>query len=135
MSNFLVRPRYFIFVDLRAAGVISLAVCILTAVTGHWHEVMQIMPVILNVVFFSLLFSIYHVGMYHILQPYDGQMKVKIPMFTATNILVGVFGVIFWQLPLNAISVLSVQLIGVTALFVFCFIMVKEFGVENFHVK
>lgn len=135
MSNFLVRLRYFIFVDLRAAGIISLALCILTAVTGHWNEVTRILPVILNVVFFSLLFSIYHVGMYHIMQPYDGQMKVKTPMFTVTNIFVGVFGVIFWQLPLNAISVLTVQLIGVAALFVFCFVMVKEFGVENFHVK
>lgn len=135
MSSFLVRLRYFIFVDLRAAGIICLTACVLTAITGHVGEISRIFPLLLNVVFFSLLFSIYHVGMYHMMQPYDGQMKVKTPMFTVTNIFVGVFGVIFWQLPMNAVGVLAVQLIGVTALFAFCYVMIKQFGVENFHVK
>lgn len=134
-SSFLVRLRCFMLVDLRTAGIISFTVCILTAVTGHAGDIRQILPLILNVVFFSLLFTMYHVGMYHMMQPYDGQMKVKVPMFTVANILVGVFGLLFWQLPLDAIGVLAVQIIGMAALFVFCFVMIKEFGVENFHIK
>lgn len=134
-ANFVTRLRHFIMIDLRVAGIISLSICILAAVTGHVGDIAAVFPVILNAVLFSVLFSVYHVGMYHIMQPYDELMKVKTPMFTVTNILVGVFGVIFWRLPMNAIGVLVVQIIGIAALLVFCLILIKEFGPENFHIK
>lgn len=135
ISNFVVRMRHFILIDLRVAGIISFSMCILAVVTGHSGEITAVLPVILNAVLFSVLFSIYHVGMYHIMQPYDELMKVKIPLFNVTNILVGVLGVIFWQLPMNAIGVLVVQIMGIAALLVFCFVLVKEFGPDNFHIK
>lgn len=134
-ANFVARLRHFIFIDLRVAGIISLCLCILAAVTGHAGDIAKLLPVILNIILFSVLFSIYHVGMYHIMQPYDELMKVKTPMFTVTNLLVWVFCIIFWRLPMSAVGVVVVQVIGIGALFAFYFVLVKEFGPENFHIK
>lgn len=135
LSSFFVRLKKFILIDLRTALVIILEMCIITAITGHVDEFRSIIPGAVNVILFSILMSIYHVAMYHVLQPYNEQMKVKMPVFTIANILIGVIAFVFWELPLNAAGVMVIQIIGIVALTVFSYILVKEFGPDNFYVK
>lgn len=135
VSNFLVRVLHFIRLDLVTSGAILAAMVLISAVCGHIKHVVLLVPAMLIVVLFSVMASIYHVAMYHVFQPYNDKMEVKSAMFRITNFLVGVIGLLFWELPLNAAGVLILQVVGNIALFGFSFILVKEFGSGNFYVK
>ncbi|MDD6572772.1 MAG: hypothetical protein PUF12_10345 [Thermoflexaceae bacterium] len=135
VANFIVRLKKFILIDLRTAGVIIIGMCIVTALTEHLRDFTAVVPGMIIVVLFSILASIYHVAMYHVIQPYNEHMKVKKPMFTICNVLIGIIGLVFWELPMNAAGVMVVQLIGIVALMVFAYVLVKEFGPDNFYVK
>lgn len=135
ISNFIVRLKKFILIDLKTASVIVASIAVITMLSGHIQEWTKTIPIILIVVLFSVMGSLYHVAMYHVFQPYNDQMKVKVPVFTIANIVVGVVGVIFWELPFNVVMVLVIQIIGIVALFGFSYVLVKEFGPSNFYVK
>ena len=135
VSNYFVRLLKFVCIDLRTAFVIILEMCVITALTGHVKNITSIIPGVVVVVLFSVLASMYHVAMYHTFQPYNEQMKVKSPVVTISNILILVIGIVFWELPLNAMAVIVIQLITMVILSVFSYILVKEFGPENFYVK
>ncbi len=135
VSNFLVRLSKFIRVDLRPAAVIVVSMVLITLLTGHKADIMKVVPVMIIVVLFAVMGSIYHVAMYHVLQPYNDQMKVKSPLFTIANILVVVIGLVFLELPLAAVAVIVIQIIAIGVLMGFAFVLVKEFGPGNFYVK
>lgn len=135
VSNFIVRAKKFVRIDLRTAAVIIAGMCTVTVLTEHIRDFTAIIPGIINVILFSVTASIYHVAMYHVIQPYNEHMKVKKPIFTICNVLIAVIGLVFWELPMNAAGVMVVQVIGIVALTVFSYILVKEFGPDNFYVK
>ncbi len=135
VSNFLVRLSKFIRVDLKPALVIIVSMLLITFFTGHSADIMKVVPIMLIVLLFAIMGSIYHVAMYHVLQPYNDQMKVKSPLFTIANVAVAVLGLVFMELPLAAVAVIIIQVIAIVALMGFSFVMVKEFGPANFYVK
>lgn len=135
LANYFVRLKRFILIDLRTALIIAALICIVTFITGHTGDFSAVIPVILNVCLFSIMASIYHVAMYHVIQPYDENMKVRKPLFTFANFMVAIIGIVFMELPINSVAVLVIQVVGIIALMVFCTIMVREFGPSNFYVK
>ncbi|MGN0514063.1 MAG: hypothetical protein ACI4GD_07270 [Lachnospiraceae bacterium] len=135
IQNFIVRFKHFMLIDLENAAIIAVEIVLITLITGNADKWLQALLLILNVVMFSLIFTTYHVAMYHAIQPYNEMMKVKSPLFTISNLLVGVIGVVFIELPFNLIGLLLVEIIGFIALFAFSYVLIKEFGGKNFYIK
>lgn len=135
ISNYFVRLWRFVRADLLTAVILVLEMGLIAVLTGHVGQITEIIPEAFVVLLFSILASIYHVAMYHVLQPYNEQMKVKSPVFTIANVMIGLIGLIFWELPLHAAGVIIIQLITLAVLLPFSYILIKEFGPENFYVK
>lgn len=135
VENYLVRLKKFILMDLRVPAISSVAIVLITFITGNISQWKMIIPVIINAFLASIIASIYHVSMYHVFQPYDEQMKVRMPLFTIANVVVGVIGLIFWNIPFNGIATVISQVITICGVFVLTFILVKQVGSKNFYVK
>lgn len=135
VSNYFVRLGKFMVIDLKPACIICMSIAVITFITGHSKEFVNALPVMMIVLLFSIFTTTYHVAMYHIFQPYNEQMKVKSPVFKIANVMVAIIGILFWELPLNVIGVLIVQLISIAVLNVMSYILIKEFGPENFYMK
>ncbi len=135
LSNYYVRLKHFIILDIRTAVEVAVGMAAVVAATGHILQIYLIIPSVINMLLFSVIISIYHTAMYHVFQPYNELMKVKSPMFTICNIMVAVIGILLIWLPLNRIATLLLEVVAIMALLLFSHIMVKEFGPDNFYVK
>ncbi|MDR6550732.1 hypothetical protein [Paenibacillus qinlingensis] len=83
----------------------------------------------------SVFFSIHHLFMYYIFQPYSTELNVKNPIFYIVNLLVSTasgisIGVKAPALPFTA-AVMIVTLVYLTA----ALILVRRFGHRTFRVK
>lgn len=135
VANYLTRTLHFILLDLVSAGTVIVSMVFIALACGHIQHVVLLIPSMVIVVLFSVMCSIYHTAMYHVFQPYNEKLEVKSAMFRIANVLVGIIGLVFWELPLNAVGVIVFQLIGLVVLFGFSYLLVKEFGAGNFYVK
>ncbi|WP_271754158.1 hypothetical protein [Cohnella sp. JJ-181] len=83
----------------------------------------------------SVFFSIHHLFLYYILQPYSTELNVKNPFFFLVNIAVSMAFVLALLLKADAAG-LAIAIVTITAVyFVTAIILVKRWGPRTFRVK
>lgn len=135
VSNFWIRVVRFALIDMRVAVVFSVMIIVLADLTGHLKELGVVIPIILIIFLCSVIVSVYHVAMYHVFQPYNAQMKEKSATYTIVNILVGVFGIVYIEIPFNSIMTLIVGVFSLIAIIAIAMMHMISVAPRNFYIK
>jgi len=95
----------------------------------------ELLLTLLCVFALAVFFSIHHLFMYYILQPYSTELNMKNPFFFIINIVVSMAFVLAIILKADA-TVLAVTIVSLTALYyIAALILVKRWGPRTFRVK
>ncbi|WP_405109327.1 hypothetical protein MHH28_31120 [Paenibacillus sp. FSL K6-1217] len=135
LSNFRIRLLRLSMLNLIPAAAICLAVNLLLMLSAERWGAGDALLFCVTIVALSLFFSVHHLFMYYIFQPYSTELNVKNPFFTIVNSVVLGVGFIAMQFKSEpgmfaVIVVLSAVLYMLAAL-----IMVYRFSGRTFRVK
>lgn len=85
LNVFKTRLKTLMSINLIPAMVIAIALPVLLYLSGGTTNVMIYLSLFLSIVFMSLFFSVHHLVLYYLLQPYDMNMKSKSHLFGIIN--------------------------------------------------
>lgn len=85
LSNFKARLKRIVGLNLIPAIELCIAIVIIVIISGYANELLNMVPLILSILSLSCFFSIHHLFMYYVLQPYTEEFQVKSPIFSAVN--------------------------------------------------
>ncbi|GKU24695.1 hypothetical protein [Clostridium folliculivorans] len=85
LSNFTYRANVIILLNLIPAVTLIFALIILIFLCNHNQDIVSMVPFFLSILCLSCFFSIHHLLMYYVLQPYTSELTVKSPLFRISN--------------------------------------------------
>jgi hypothetical protein len=88
LSNFTLRLKNVVFLNLIPALSIVLALVIVVISAGYADELIGLIPLFFSVISLACFFSIHHLFLYYTIQPYTAELTVKSPLFKFINMAV-----------------------------------------------
>lgn len=88
LANFTSRLKTTIVLNLLPAIVLSLAIAFLIIASGFSSRLINLVPLFLCILSLSCFFSIHHLFMYYVLQPYTAALTVEGTLFKFINVVV-----------------------------------------------
>lgn len=132
---YLIRLWRCFLIDFRFIGTVMASVLFVNITLGYSWDLLNLLPILADIFLAGVCATVYHVSMYHLIQPYDATLQVKKIIFPFLGVIALIFDLIFLGLPLAGILCTTVYLLGTLAFTVFCSILVFEFGHYNFYLK
>lgn len=131
-ENFISRVIRLIGFDLITAAFICAGLMVLAYNAGHIGDIKTLIPVFEEIAALSILFSIYHASLYHILQPYNRKMAVKVPLFNLCNGIVLLASLIMCFIPVKVTLLLALTVAADIAAVFLSYKLVGDYGVKYF---
>jgi hypothetical protein len=88
LANFTTRLKMTVLLNIVPAIALCLAIAGIVVVSGFSSMLISLMPLFLCVICLSCFFSIHHLFMYYVLQPYTAKLTVKGTLFNFINVVV-----------------------------------------------
>lgn len=85
LNNFTYRAKVIILLNLIPAVTLIFSLIILVVLCNHKQDIVSMVPFFLSILCLSCFFSIHHLLMYYVLQPYTSELTVKSPLFKISN--------------------------------------------------
>ncbi len=85
LSLFRIRLKTLIKINMIPTIVIALGLPLLLAITGGTTNPYNYLLLFISIIFLSIFFSVHHLVIYYLLQPYDINMKSKSSMYSIVN--------------------------------------------------
>ncbi|ERI91671.1 hypothetical protein HMPREF1982_03055 [Clostridiales bacterium oral taxon 876 str. F0540] len=85
LSNFTSRLKRVVMLNIIPAAILCLALIIITASAGYSSKLIEMVPIFLCILCLACFFSIHHLFMYYVIQPYTAELTVKSPLFKIIN--------------------------------------------------
>ena len=99
------------------------------------NGIIKIIPIFICIVLLYLFFSIYHLFMYYIFQPYTSNFETKSPLFSIINFVVYMLCLNISKVELNNVIFNSCVAI-ITIIFIpFSLIIIYKFAPKTFRLK
>lgn len=135
LSNFKVRLRRVAGLNLIVAFAIIAAVFGLTLVFGSSWSVMDTAAFALSILFLSLFFSVHHLFLYYVFQPYTTELGMKNPFYNGINY--GVYFLCFLCMKIKSPpSYFTLIILASTfAYIVIALILVYKYAPKTFKIK
>ena len=133
--NFMVRMRKVAAMNLIIGAAICLALYVFVAVTGISFQAMDLLLFTVSILCLSVFFSVHHLFLYYVFQPYTTELGMKNPFFKIINTLVYMACFICLQLK-NVPGYFTIIVIGATVTYiVIALALVYRLAPRNFRVK
>lgn len=87
LTNFTSRLKMTVLLNIVPAIALCLAIAGIIVASGFSSSLISLIPLFLCVIFLSCFFSIHHLFMYYVLQPYTAELTVKSPSFTIITVI------------------------------------------------
>jgi len=87
LANFTSRLKMTILLNIVPAIALCLAIAGVIAASGSNSRFISLIPLFLCIICLSCFFSIHHLFMYYVLQPYTAELTVKSPSFTIITVV------------------------------------------------
>lgn len=135
LKNFGIRMRKAIALNLLPAMAICFALAGLLLISGTSINWTEIVPFLLSILLLSVFFSVHHMFLYYVFQPYTTELDVKNPFFKMIN--GAVYMACFVCLQIDAVPAGFVWgVLAATMLYIIAaFILVFKFAPKMFKVK
>jgi len=88
LSNFTSRLKRVVILNLIPALVLCAAIVCIILASGYSSDLISMIPLFLCILCLACLFSIHHLFMYYVLQPYTAELTIKSPLFKFVNMVV-----------------------------------------------
>lgn len=135
LSNFRIRLVRISLLNLIPAAAICLAVNVLILLSDESWTAADAAIFNVTIVALSLFYSVHHIFMYYIFQPYTTELNVRNPFFTIVNSIVLGVGIVVMQLQ-SAPGILALTVVIFAAVYMLlALILVSRFSVRTFRVK
>jgi len=82
-----------------------------------------------------ILFSVRHMTMYYLMQPYNGDFMVKNHVYTLFNLFSGFFTIVLIFIPVNAMILTAVLVVIAVPYVLVSGLLVRKFAPKTFRVK
>ena len=134
LENFIIRLRRIIFLNSIVAtliniGFISVLICLRTA-----FPILDILLYILTIYSISIFFSVHHLCMYYLLQPYTGELEMKSPIFAVVGGVV--YFVSYMAMQIEGSMVFTLIVLSATLLYsVIALVLVWKKASSTFHIR
>lgn len=86
LSNFTIRLKRVILFDLISAAAICIGLFLLIVLNGFASRFMEFLPLFLSIICLACFFSIHHLFVYYVMQPYTAERTIEGPLFIIINI-------------------------------------------------
>lgn len=134
-EHFLIRLRRMISLNLGIAAVLGVSLTAITAAAGGEWLSTEMLMLWVCVISLSVFFTVHHLFMYYILQPYSTELNMKNPLYFIVNMVVSFASGISIILRVPAVS-LTVVIFAVTLIYLaVALVLVRKYGVRTFRVK
>ncbi|MBU3088777.1 hypothetical protein KPL42_09770 [Clostridium gasigenes] len=117
LDNFRVRLKRVVLYNLIPSVTICLGLTIIIIFCGKAYSIIELLPIFLAILGLSGFFSIYHLFMYYIVQPYTKDLTIKSPLFHISNFIVYMVSYQALQIKV-ATSYFTLVVIVITMLFI-----------------
>ncbi|AIQ28452.1 hypothetical protein P40081_09875 [Paenibacillus sp. FSL P4-0081] len=135
LSNFRIRLLRISLLNLIPAAAICLAVNLLILLSGENWGAADAVIFCVTIVALSLFFSVHHLFMYYIFQPYSTELNVKNPFFTIVNSIVLAAGFIAIQFKSEPGIFAFIVVLSAVVYMLAALILVYKFSGRTFRVK
>ncbi|ETT77589.1 hypothetical protein C173_03699 [Paenibacillus sp. FSL R7-277] len=135
LSNFRIRLLRISVLNLIPAAAICLAVNLLLVLSAESWGAGDAVLFCVTIVALSLFFSVHHLFMYYIFQPYSTELNVKNPFFTIVNSVVLGVGFIAMQFKSEPGMFAVIVVLSAVVYMLAALIMVYRFSGRTFRVK
>jgi hypothetical protein len=98
LSNFTSRLKRVVILNLIPALTLCAFIACIILASGYGSELISMIPLFLCILCLSCFFSIHHLFMYYVLQPYTAELTVKSPLFKFMNMVICVGSYICLQI-------------------------------------
>jgi hypothetical protein len=88
LANFTSRLKTTVSLNIIPAIILSLAIALVAVASGASSRLISLIPLFLCILCLSCFFSIHHLFMYYVLQPYTAELTVKGSLFNFINVVV-----------------------------------------------
>lgn len=135
LRNFNIRLRYVAGYNLCIAGAICVASILLTALAGQAVFTPQIAIFCVSVLLLSIFFSVHHLFLYYVFQPYTTELDIKNPFYRLIN--TAIYLLCFTCLQIQTAGIwFAVGVLGFTLLYIgVALLLVRLFSPKYFRVK
>lgn len=133
LATFTVRVKHLIITNLIPAVLLGGGLLLLDGITGGSGY--TLLPVSIMIVVISIFFSIHHLFLYYIFQPYTTDLSVKNPLFTIANLLTYFLSYICLQLEDAKIGFLIGVIVATAIYSVVALLLVYKFAPKTFVIK
>lgn len=135
LSNFRIRLLRLSLLNLIPAAAICLAVNLLILLSDQRWEAADAGIYSVTIVALSLFYSVHHLFMYYIFQPYSTELNVRNPFFTIVNSIVLGVGIVVMQLQSEPGMLAITVVLSAAVYMLLALILVSRFSVRTFRVK
>ncbi|MBW4085515.1 hypothetical protein [Paenibacillus sp. S150] len=135
LSNFRIRLLRISGLNLIPATAVCLAVNLLIFLSGEAWGAGQAMIFCGVILGLSLFFSVHHLFMYYIFQPYSTELNLKNPFFSIVNSIVLAVGVISLQLQSTPARFAMMVLLAAAGYMLIALLLVYRYSYRTFRVK
>ncbi len=87
IANFRARLKRIIVFNVIPALAICMGIIGIILSVGRFHMMFEMIPMFLSIICLSCFFSIHHLVLYYVIQPYTAALKIKSPLFSIINSL------------------------------------------------
>ncbi|NIK77723.1 hypothetical protein FHS15_002861 [Paenibacillus castaneae] len=134
-EHFLIRLRRVMSLNLGIAAALGVSLTAITAAAGEEWLSTELLMLWVCVISLSAFFSVHHLFMYYIFQPYSTELNMKNPLYFIVNMVVSFAGGISIILRVPAVS-FTVIIFAVTLIYLaVALILVRKYGARTFRVK
>lgn len=128
MKLYLDRVARIIWIDMKTALFFCIAAGMVILKLGHIASYQVWLPVFGEIVVLSMLFSIYHTMIYHLLQPYNAGLKIKVPLFSLCNAVLLIVSLGINLFPIAMVPLMIGTICVTILLFAGSILLIKKYG-------
>lgn len=135
LKNFMVRLKKITGLNLITGAAISIGLLAFILITGISFHISDFALFVVSILCLSVFFSVHHLFLYYVLQPYTTELNIKNPYFRVINTIV--YLLCFGCLQLRKVpGFFTIAVIAATLLYILtALILVYRFAPANFRVK
>lgn len=135
LTNFKIRLIKILKVNLIPAVAICLSLFIFVTAAGIDWPLNEMLPFNLSILCLSVFFSVHHLFLYYVFQPYTSDLNMKNPLFNIINSVVYLACFVCLQIDSVPKSFALIVLAATTLYIAVALLLVYRFAPKNFRVK
>lgn len=135
LRMFTIRCKSAVKLNCIPAVMMAVFATVTLILTGGEEYPLQCLFTALVILLSVILFSVRHMTLYYLMQPYNGDFMVKNHVYTFFNVFAGLFYTVLVFIPMNSLVLTGILLILTVPYVLISRVLVRKFAPKTFRVK